>query len=175
MSLVTIIVDASFAPYTTRKGNHPSGWAAFVACEGVKRYFSDEMKVVPRNSTIAEMFAVVNAMHCGITDFMIDNGDKVVIQTDCMAAIERFQNAYSAEDLAKKDKKSASRIQCAQAYARLAIMVSKKQLTVEWRHVRGHTGNADSRFIVQDKCDRKAKYHMSCQHRRWDQEGKDAA
>jgi ribonuclease HI len=160
MGLVTIIADASFAVRGPSFG--ASGWAAFVASEGVKRYYGDMMHVRPYASTQAEMFACVNGLHMAIRDGLAYHGDKVIIQSDCINALEGLKKPFPADKLTDS-KKAKGRTQMNEAYIAFRKMVARYALTVEFRHVRGHTGIGDSRSIVQDKCDRKAKYYMARQ------------
>jgi ribonuclease HI len=159
MSLITIITDASFAIHDH---TNAAGWAGFVAAPSGKRYFGDAMHVQPVNNINAEAFAVVNTLHQGIHAGMIQYGDYVIIQSDCIAAMQLLQKPYTYEELQIK-KKQAGRVQANIAQQTFEDLVMLHSLRVEWRHVRGHTGHPDSRFIVQDKVDRKAKYHMAVQ------------
>ena len=77
-------------------------------------------------------------------------GDKLLVQTDCLAAIQHFDGKVERPD---------------EVYDRIVVKVlgwlDKAKVTVEWRHVRGHNvGDGTPRSWVNGWCDRAAREAM---------------
>lgn len=108
------------------------------------------MRETVTNATAAEMQAVCNAIHQGMQKGLIQQGDDILVQSDCMGAIVVFQNAL-------KDKHDDHMRQAHQA---LWGMAEKYQLGVVFKHVKGHTGTQDRRSKSNRHCDIAARQAM---------------
>lgn len=129
--LVTIFADASFCSRT--KAGGWGGWAKSArgsVCHG------GAMKKPVANSTTAESYAIVNAIALALSCGIAVKGDKLLIQTDCLSAIDRLQSR-------RKEPNRAVKI--------FRTLVSGHD--VEFRHVKGHNGFADARSAVNTMCD----------------------
>jgi ribonuclease HI len=83
---VTIIADASFCPNT-----NVAGYGYWIATERGKQGGGGEMKGRVEGNIAAEMQAVANALHIALRLTLVQQKDEVLIQTDCMAAIDAFE------------------------------------------------------------------------------------
>ena len=84
---VTIFADASYCN-ELRVG----GYGFWVACERGKKAGGGRLRTNDvSSSTVAEMMALANALHCAIVHGLVLDNDIVLLQTDCMAAIDAFE------------------------------------------------------------------------------------
>jgi hypothetical protein len=158
--LVTVISDASFA---IKDGTNAAGWACYIACMRGKRYYGNEMRVQPLNTTVSEVFAVVNALHSGLYSQQIERADTVLFQVDCIPAIEILKNGYSQEKLDAPGKKRLHRAQANEAREKFYELIHGYDIGFEFRHIKAHCGIEDPRFFVHNEVDLIAKKHMSIQ------------
>lgn len=142
--LVTIICDASFCPDTG-----VAGYGYWIASNRGKRGGSGAMKGTCANNTVAEMQAVVNALHVAVKSELVQAGDTVLIQTDCYGAIDTF-NGF-------RKKIHAEEKSTVEAFLKVK---TEAQVIVDFRHVKGHTRQTGARFATNRKCDQDARAHM---------------
>lgn len=143
---VTIIADASWCPET-----HAGGYGFWIASERGKyggggpcgRY------ELPNSALAAEMMALCNALYIAIKRGYVMEGDAVLLQTDCQNGIDIFCNRQSCPTLQER-----------KAVEYLTGLVKGFKLTVEYRHVKGHTANPNARSVTNRLCDKRAKTHM---------------
>ena len=142
---VTIIADASFCPETGK-----AGYGFWIASSRGK-LAGDGAMLVPKvkNNIAAEMMALLNAMQAGIKKEIILIGDNLLLQTDCQPAIDAFlrlRNNISKQELELVDWYDT--------------FCSNHNLTIKFKHVKGHSNDPASRYVVNNICDRKAKRNM---------------
>jgi ribonuclease HI len=142
---VTLMTDASWCPHTKVGG---FGWWCVSDRGGVPGggLFTRN----PDNATVAEMMAVVRSLHECIKGGHIKPQDEVLIQLDCMAAIEKFWG--------KQLVSPGSEQEVVGLFWRLVR--ETPLLDVQVRHVKGHSRSLESRYRSNDKCDRRAKEFM---------------
>lgn len=141
---VTIITDASYCPDT-----NVAGYGYWIACERGKQGGGGEMKSLVDGSVEAEMQAIVNAVHIAASLSLVQAQDDILIQTDCMAAIDAFRGTRK---VLKKQELEA-------VYA-LSRLRCKHGLGIGFKHVKGHSNNTDARSITNKLCDKRAKESM---------------
>ncbi|MFA7523078.1 MAG: RNase H family protein [Halothiobacillaceae bacterium] len=141
---VTIIADASFCPNT-----NVAGYGYWIATERGKQGGGGEMKGRVEGNIAAEMQAVANALHIALRLTLVQQKDEVLIQTDCMAAIDAFEG-----------KRRNLPAQEWEAVCVLRRLRSDNDLQLVFRHVKGHTGKKEARFVTNKLCDRRAKEAM---------------
>lgn len=141
--LVTIMSDASFCPTF-----NVAGYGYWIASNRGSQAGGGSMRDKVPNSTVAEMQAVVIALHCAIRDKLVLADDRVLIQIDCKPAILTLLRQAQACDLGKE----AERI--------FRKYIERYRLEVEFRHVKAHTGNRSKRSVSNAYCDGRAKSAM---------------
>jgi len=135
---VTIIADASFCPE-----HRVAGYGYWIACERGKLPGGGPMRDKVSSSMLAEMMAVCNALLDGFKHKLIEAGDEVLIQTDCMGAIELLQ--------------ATPKCPVTDVFHSLC---KRGKITVRFKHVKGHTAHAEPRFAANRACDQRAKTAM---------------
>lgn len=100
------------------------------------------------NNIVAEMQASVNALYIGIKHKLVLEHDFVLIQTDCVQAIAAFERTRI---------QSIAELQVTEA---MEVLIREFALTREFRHVKGHSNRQDARYVANNLCDKRAKYHM---------------
>jgi ribonuclease HI len=140
---VTIIADAS---YDQRYGIGAYGyWIASargkIPGEGVLRG-----PVV--SSMQAEMMAIVRALYDAVRLRLVEPGDEVLIQTDCTGAIDALSGRRSPVSSDKVVLETLDRL------------TDRHQLTLTFKHVKGHTKLHEARYAANRACDARAKRAM---------------
>jgi ribonuclease HI len=139
---VTLLSDASWCPET-----FAGGWGSWAVSERQACGGGGSLKERVPSSNHAEMMAVVNALHHAFIAGVLCDGDTVLIQVDCVAAIRslegplRYADFYPIVDRFKKFK-------------------TAHKLKISFRHVKGHTGRTEARYIANKMCDKRAKKGM---------------
>lgn len=143
---VTIIADASWCPTT-----HAGGYGFWIASERGKYGGGGPCgkNELPNSSTSAEMMALCNALYIALKRGYVLEGDAVLLQTDCQNGINIFCKRQSCPT--QQERK---------AVEYLKGLVKSFKLTVEFRHVKGHTSNPNARSVTNRLCDERAKKHM---------------
>ena len=142
--LVTIIADASWCPHTGA-----AGYGAWIATDRGKQNIQGPMKIPVKCSKSAEMMALVNAVYQGIKDGLIESFDVVILQSDCLFGLRTFQGTHLIEN-----EHDALAKEYLEKYVKLL------NLTVTYKHVKGHTNRQEARYRVNNMCDENAKKHM---------------
>ena len=132
--LVTVNADASFCP-DTKAG----GYGLYVASSRSKRSFDGRFKDLTANSTSAELKALVLGLYFGIKFGIIKANDVVLLQSDCIPALDKIE--------AGKSKK-------------VNEYIERFNLTLKFKHVKGHAGIYEGRFLSNHINDRKAYLNM---------------
>ncbi len=142
--LITIIADASHCPETK-----VAGYGFWIAGQRGKMSGSGAMRELCASSTVAEMQAIVNALHTGISTQLIQSNDHVLCQTDSTAAI----SGLSGVRVVQNDQEKVTKLLLDQ-------LCNRHILTVEFRHVKGHTGRMEARYASNRHCDIQARREM---------------
>lgn len=142
--LITIIADASYCPDTG-----VAGYGYWIASERGKKQGSGPMKGLCVDNIVAEMQAVVNALHAALANDLVLNLDCVLIQTDCQSAINSFNKHPSA--VSKEHR---------ECLIRLNTMRDRFKLQIKFRHVKGHCTIKEPRYAANNLCDRLARKAM---------------
>lgn len=139
---VTIISDASFCPNTKA-----AGYGGWVVCDRGNNANGGPLRGAP-NSGAAETMAICNVVWEGLKAGLIQRGDNLIVQTDCATAIKVYQEARWTSDVEGS------------AFKWLNDQLRKYHLTVEFRHVKGHSNVQDTRSKAQRFCDERARIAM---------------
>lgn len=140
---ITIIADASYCPQTKA-----AGYGVWVnGCFG-KSPFEGQLEKPACNNT-AEIMAIANALWHALHNKLVYARSRVLIQTDSDTAIRMFEG--------KTDPKNDQQVK-AKYYVRDTIR--RFNLSVEYRHVPGHTKGKTRRCIAQKHCDDRAYKQM---------------
>lgn len=142
----TLMVDASWCPMTK-----VGGYGYWLASDRGKRGGGGQFKNTLESSNLAEMRAIVNSLHVVWQLGLICWGDEILIQTDCIAAIQglRKTRVLTSEEAITTDL--------------YKTMSTAFDLTL--RHVKGHSRDTRSRFRANNHCDRRAKAAMQAARR----------
>lgn len=107
------------------------------------------MKGKVESSHTAEMLAVCNSIHVALASGLVQPGDHLLVQTDCLAAIQAFEN--------KREPKKPQEREALRFFRELR---KEKDLGVSFRHVKGHTTRTEARYVTNNLCDQRAKEGM---------------
>lgn len=140
--LVTIITDASFCQQT-RAG----GYGVWVASARGKQEFGGALRGTT-DSGETEAKAVCNGVWHAMNSGILHKGDVLLIQTDCMGALQLLQ---------RQRQPRASEKDVIMWFTKI---VKDNDLKIRFRHVKGHTHKKDSRSKAQAKCDALAFKYM---------------
>lgn len=138
--LITVLADASYCP-TERVG----GYGYWIASAREKFGGHGAFKGEIADSVTAEMMAVVNALHFALQRVILP-GDAVLIQTDCIAAISAFKG--ERQNLKQQESKAVST---------LLHFKNKFEISIVFRHVKGHSQNMEARYVSNNLCDKRAR------------------
>mgnify|MGYP001764934985 CR=1 FL=1 len=142
---ITVLSDASYCPkYKV------AGYGFWIACARGKLGGGGKIIEEVEDTNAAEMMAICNSIWHGVSEELILRGDELLVQTDSLAAIDRLrgQRVVTLTD-------QQNRI-----IAYYEKVVRRLDLKVVLRHVKGHTGNREARFVANRMCDKRAKDHM---------------
>lgn len=142
---VTVIADASWDPHTK-----VGGYGFWIKCERGAMPGQGGFKQDIESPATAEAMAIVNALAMGVLNNLIQTNDKVLFQTDCMAAIQLFEGSRVVD----------KRTQDYKAKEKLYDLVRQIQIKAVFRHVKGHTLRTEARYITNRLCDQRAKTEM---------------
>lgn len=140
----TIIADASWCPDTKA-----AGYAFWIASDRGKQGGSGAFKERVVTSCVAEMMALVNGLHTACKQGLVQNADSVLMQTDCLGAIQAFQG--------QRGYMSPVEQSVVKYYEEL---LTASSVHVSFRHVKGHTTRKEPRYYINSKCDEFAKKAM---------------
>ena len=140
---ITIITDASFCSKTLA-----AGYGVWIASEQGKKAFEGPLPK-PRDNNVAETMAIANALWHGCDSGIIQSGAIILIQTDSANAISSLKGIIHPTCQQVRD-----------AVCYVERIKQRFSLVLRYKHVRGHTKNADSRSRAQNHCDAAAKRQM---------------
>lgn len=139
---VTIVSDASFCPDTKA-----AGYGGWVVCNRGNNANGGAIRGAP-NSGAAETMAICNVIWEGLKANLIYVGDHLIVQTDCATAIKVYEEARWTNEAEGS------------AFKWLNDQIRKYNLTIEFRHVKGHSNVKDQRSKAQRFCDERARSAM---------------
>lgn len=138
--LVTIMVDASWHPQMKM-----AGFGLWVACDRMKFADGGPLKTEQKSAIVAEIKAIINALHIACKRGAVLAGDTVLIQTDCLGAIDWLEKKV-----------------CPHEPSVIPIWEKMcRHINVRFRHVKGHTQQQENRFLANGHCDKHAKAGLS--------------
>lgn len=146
---VTLICDASYCDK-----HKVAGYGWWIACQRGKIGGAGRMTQDVENNNTAEMMAICNTIWEGVNKGVIHMGDTLLIQSDCLSAMDKMKGVQEAVTLQEK-----------------AILnyfdktVARNRLSIQFRHVRGHTNVDDRRSVANRMCDKRAKAEMRAARR----------
>lgn len=140
---ITILADASHCP-DTKAG----GYGYWIASARGKKGGSGVLNGKIMSSTLAEIMAIANAIYHGVKEGLVCGNDILLIQTDCESAI------YALTMKRKGSEEEKKVVEYVQKVSRLL------KLTIEYKHIKGHTNNKEARFAANNRCDREARKAM---------------
>lgn len=142
--LVTINTDASYI-------DGFSGYAFWIVSNEFKVLKAGILRKKVKRPEIAEFKCIINALHVLFKNDC-KNVSKIIINTDCMNVIHCCTN--------NKAKIKKYRLNVYE-FPELTLMFNRimkgRNIEVEFRHVKSHTGINDARSYVNEWCDREAK------------------
>jgi ribonuclease HI len=165
--LVTLFSDASICPDTGCVG-----WAAWAKCDRGTARGDGALKRLTIDSSVAEAMAVVNGIVIARQGCLIEAGDRLMVQTDNNSVMsvlrgearryirraERKRRSISYTELHHEVLRRNEEIdEISRTYTRL---VEELQVSVLWRHCKGHRGLEDRRAAVNTYCDQRAYERM---------------
>lgn len=142
---VTVLSDASYCPkYKV------AGYGFWIACSRGKFGGGGQIIEEVDDTNAAEMMAVCNSVWHGVNEGLIQRGDKLLIQTDSLAAIDRL---YGKRVVTLTEQQT-------RIIAYYDKAVRRLELNVQLRHVKGHTIHKEARYVANRMCDKRAKEQM---------------
>lgn len=141
--LVTINTDASFIEGF-------GGYAFWIVCNEFKVLKSGVLRDKVKRPEIAEFKCIINSLHILFKNDC-KNVSKIIINTDCMNVIHCL--SYNQKMINRYNLKKEFTLLTAKFYR----LLKGKNIDVEFRHVKSHTGINDARSYVNEWCDREAK------------------
>lgn len=143
MSLVTLFTDASWS------STHRIGvWAMWAKCDGKTIRHSGKFNSPMRQSGTAELGAISYGLIQVAAGFTLTDDTKVIVQTDSQEAITAYTRGLHPR---QEDRAIASHIK---DFAR------SHGWRLDFRHVKGHKGNATPRNAVNNWCDKECHRQM---------------
>lgn len=145
-NICTILADASYDERV-----NIGGWAAWIVCDGerIKKY--DAIKNPVYSPIEAETIAMINGFYLAVKNF--PDCKRFIIQSDCLQAMDvlknnkfKYRNSYNNKLIDK--------------YFNFFFALQPDKSSVEFRHVKAHSGTATKRQYVNNWCDLHAKKSM---------------
>lgn len=165
--LITLFSDASICPTTGCVG-----WAAWAKCDRGTARGDGALRRLTIDSSVAEAMAVVNGMAIALQKGLVAPGDVLLVQTDnnsVMSVLQGTARRYIRRAERKRRQISYTQLheevlrrneEIDEIAATYAEMVAEMQITVVWRHCKGHRGLEDRRAAVNSSCDERARERM---------------
>lgn len=150
--IVTVMSDASFC-HTTGA----SGWGVWMkSLRGKFECGGNFKKTKPLNAGDAEAMAVSIAVFAAFKSEIAIEGDKLLIQSDCLQVVDMLNG--------KAIKRSAITKKAIQYTLK---EVQKRKCTIEARHVKAHVSKekGERRNYVNNVCDKLARKAMKTQRK----------
>lgn len=148
---VTIISDASRCMQTGA-----AGYGFWVASARAKFAGGGSFRAPTSSVEVAESLAICNAISVAIYRGAVQPGDQVLIQTDCLNAIDILGG-----------KRASLREDERMAFDFLQNLSAAHNLTLAFRHVKGHSTLPGARYTTNRLCDKRAKAGMRQARQDW--------
>lgn len=155
----TVLTDASYH-HDTNVGAY-GYWA--VSDRG-KHGGGNHFKQLMTDVNQCEMAAVINALYIAHRLGIVAEDDTVLVQTDSQNAIRRLQQHPAGFDNARPDMD--------ELYHAFHTLTRRHNLTVNFKHVKGHTSKQDKCSLANKMCDKRAKQAMRAAHQYFQEHGK---
>lgn len=139
-----MITDASHCPKTKA-----AGYGYWAISKRGKRGGGGPLKNKIDSSNAAEVAALVNGLFIACESRIAVEGDHVLLQTDCQAAILALEGMRSN---LTKDEKLAKH--------RFFLIKREYKVRISFRHVKGHTQRQEARYVTNSMCDSRARAGM---------------
>lgn len=158
--IVTINTDASFS-----NKYHIGTYAFWIACDKGKFFRSGALKGNVYSSLHAEMKCIINALNYVLTINEFKSVKKIIINTDCLFAINKFQepNKSWSNNNNPDIKKELQLINThfKKIYSNyFSDKPEKRKILIEYKHLKSHQHTDNPRHFVNDMCDKEAKKQM---------------
>jgi ribonuclease HI len=98
------------------------------------------------SSSEAELLAAVNSISMAIARGVADKGDRIILEADCLHVQHIFER--SKRKLSENEQR---------AFEHWMTLRGKLELSLQFRHVKGHTTGHEPRLWVNNLCDRLAR------------------
>jgi ribonuclease HI len=141
---ITMICDASYCDR-----HRVAGYGFWIASQRGKLGGAGNIVDEVENNNTAEMMAICNAIWKGIEAALIQRSDQLLIQSDCLSAMDKMKGLQKAVTAQERS-----------VLAYYLRTVQENGLHVTFRHVRGHTSIDEPRYAANRLCDRTAKAQM---------------
>jgi ribonuclease HI len=148
---VTIISDASRCMQTGA-----AGYGFWVASARARFAGGGPFRESTPSVEVAESLAICNAISVAISRGAVQPGDEVLIQTDCLNAIDILSG-----------KRTSLREAEGVAFNFLQNVRTAHNLTLAFRHVKGHSTLPGARYTTNRLCDKRAKAGMRQARQDW--------
>lgn len=164
---VTLFSDASLCSHTGK-----GGWAAWLKSDEGTVRGGGSFHHLTVDTGVAEAMAAVNGIHLGLRQGLIRRGCRLLVQTDNNSVWQILENQIRRKVTARslrRDNADPAAIErdvdhrnmlIDLVVAKFADLVSRYELEVRWRHVKGHRGRTDPRSAVNTYCDQIARANM---------------
>lgn len=144
---VTIIADASFC-HDTRA----SGYGYWAVSARKKVSGAGNFKDRPPDANAAEMAALLRGVFYAVQTGCAARGDVLLLQTDSMHTINTYQGRRAPSPGAE-----------ARLVESMINIATKYALSLDYRHVKGHTQRWEARYWCNRFCDVAARRAMYCE------------
>lgn len=148
---VTIVTDASYCHQTGA-----SGYGVWVASNRGSSEFGGILSDIP-GSNEAEYVGIARGIYHAMESGIAKPGDYILIQNDFTEAVNYLSGRNDGPTCGKKFEVKQW----------ILSIAAKYRLTLEYRHIKGHSGVRDSRSRAQRKCDKRAYREMLTARRRY--------
>lgn len=145
--LVTIFTDAGLCPETGI-----GTWAAWCKSERGKSRAGGILRDSQAFSTMAEAAAAVNGIYNAVASGIAKPGDALLVQTD-----NNDVSNFLTFPIRPHLKEIETRVLMQECYSSL---LRKYDLSVRFRHVKGHKGTRDKRSAVNTWCDQVCTFFL---------------
>lgn len=142
--LVTLMTDASHCQQTGA-----AGFGFWCVSNRGKLAGGKPLNGKIKDSYEAEAKGVANSLVIGFRSGIIQQGDTVIIQLDNIGVVFGINGKLKKK---RKDVKEVLRF--------INNFKTQNNLSIECRHVKGHSKKTESRFSANKHCDRLAKQQM---------------
>lgn len=142
--IATLITDASHCS-TSKAG----GFGFWCVSDRGKLMGGKPLSGEIQDAYQAEVKGVANGLVIGLRSGIIQQGDKVIIQLDNITVV------YGINGVLKKKRKDIAVV-----LNFIKSFAIENNLSIECRHVKGHSKNTDNRSMANKHCDKRAKEQM---------------